>query len=226
MRLAIIIPCLNEQQHIVETLQPLQRCRAEGVHIIVVDGGSTDDTVSLAEPLADQVLTASKGRALQMNAGAAACESYQGLLFLHADTVLPAAAVLTTVPTLLVSHPQAWGRFNVRLSGKQWLLRVVEWAINQRSCFTGIATGDQAMFMTRQAFEQAGGFPDIPLMEDVALSHALKRLHKPVCLKTQVLTSSRRWEQRGIVRTIVLMWSLRLAYTLGVSPQRLQQYYQ
>lgn len=226
MRLAIIIPCLNEQQHIVDTLQPLQRCRAEGVHIVVVDAGSTDDTVSLAEPLADQVLISDKGRALQMNAGAAACKAYQGLLFLHADTVLPAAAVLTTVPTLLASHPLTWGRFNVRLSGKQWLLRVVEWAINLRSCFTGIATGDQAMFMTRQAFEQAGGFPDIPLMEDVALSHTLKRLHKPICLKTQVLTSSRRWEQRGIMRTIVLMWSLRLAYALGVSPQRLQHYYQ
>lgn len=225
MRLAIIIPCLNEQQHIVATLLPLQRCRVEGVHIVVVDGGSTDNTVALATPLADHVLITPTGRACQMNAGAAACEAYQGLLFLHADTVLHAAAVLTTVPTILASHPQAWGRFNVRLSGTQWLLRVVEWGINQRSCFTGIATGDQAMFMTHQVFEQVGGFPEIPLMEDVALSGALKRLRKPVCLKTEVLTSSRRWEQRGIIRTIILMWGLRLAYRLGISPQRLQHYY-
>lgn len=220
-RLSIIIPTLDEADGIVAALQPLQPMRHDGHEVILVDGGSRDATVALATPWVDQVVRSRRGRALQMNAGADASRG-QALVFLHADTQLPPDAG-NLILTALAQHP--WGRFDVRLSGTRAGLRVIEWMMNWRSRLSGIATGDQAVFVRREAFLAVGGFPAIPLMEDIALSRALKQLGRPQCLRDRVITSSRRWEQRGLLRTILLMWQLRLAYWLGADPARLARRY-
>lgn len=221
--LSIIIPTLNEKDIIVETLETLRALRELGHEVIVVDGGSLDNTYGLAAHLADHVLLTDEGRALQMSAGVEYATN-DILLFLHADSSLPEKANDLIIKGLEESG-RRWGRFDVHLSGKAWLLRVVERFMNWRSCLTGISTGDQAIFVQRSLYMEVGGFPDIPLMEDVALSRRLKRVSKPLCLKTPVITSSRRWEAYGIVRTIIKMWGLRLAYALGVSPETLKKYY-
>jgi rSAM/selenodomain-associated transferase 2 len=221
--LSIIVPTLNEAGTIVETLGSLAALRARGVEVIVVDGGSTDGTPNLAAPLADRVVSAPRGRASQQNAGAAAA-SGDVLLFLHADSRLPADAD-RLVLNGLGRTGRGWGRFDVRLTGRRPMLRVVERLISLRSRVSGIATGDQAVFVRRDWFHRAGGFPSIPLMEDVALSRALKRLGPPLCLRQPVLTSSRRWEARGVWRTILLMWRLRFEYWRGADPARLAERY-
>ena len=220
--ISIIIPVLDEAARIVERLQPLQVLRAQGVELIVADGGSADDTAALVAPLADRVLVAPRGRAAQMNAGAAVSRG-RVLLFLHADTALPDAAL----PAILTSvgAGASWGRFDVRIAGRHPLLRLVEIMMNPRSRLTGIATGDQAIFVRREAFESVGGYADQPLMEDIALSAALKRLAPPACLRETVITSARRWERHGVLRTILLMWWLRAAYFLGADPARLARRY-
>jgi len=222
-RISIIIPALNEAEGIAGTLAPLQPLRARGHELVVVDGGSTDATVDRARPLADRVLSSPRGRARQQNAGAAVAGGGI-LLFLHADTLLPDGADTRVLDGLRASE-RGWGRFDVRLSGTHPLLRVVERMIGIRSRLSGIATGDQAMFVRREWFDRAGGFPDLPLMEDVALSRALRRMGRPLCLRDRVVTSSRRWEARGVWRTILLMWRLRLAYALGADPARLADRY-
>lgn len=219
--LSIIIPTLNEQSCIAATLQTLHPLRQQGHEIIVVDGGSQDNTYSLAQQGADKVLHCPAGRALQMNAGVRAARG-QLLLFLHADTQLPPQADQLIFAALTQGQ---WGRFNVRLSGSAVLLRLIERLMNWRSRFTGIATGDQAMFMQRGVYLHVRGFPEIPLMEDVAMSQQLRQISPPVCLRAQVITSSRRWEQGGIIRTVFLMWGLRCAYTLGVKPHWLKKCY-
>lgn len=224
MKLSVIVPCLNEAPVIEATLARMQGLRARGHEIIVVDGGSDDRSVEIARPLADKIIIARRGRALQMNAGAAAAAG-NVLLFVHADTWLPAAADLL-LGSALVSGDRRWGRFDVRLSGAHPLFRVIEFFMNWRSRVTGIATGDQAMFVTRPLFDALGGFADIPLMEDVTLSRALKRHGRPAVVRRRAITSSRRWEQHGVLRTIVMMWRLRLAYFLGASPQQLARLYQ
>jgi rSAM/selenodomain-associated transferase 2 len=191
--------------------------------VIVVDGGSSDATAELARPLADVVLHAERGRARQQNAGAQVAGG-EILLFLHADTRLPPGAERMIVEGL-ARCGRGWGRFDVRLSGRHPLLVITEHLISLRSRLTGIATGDQAIFVRRDWFEQAGAYPDIPLMEDLALSRALKRRGRPLCLWQRVTTSSRRWEQKGIVRTILLMWRLRLAYYRGADPGELARRY-
>ncbi len=221
--ISIIIPALNEAAALPACLPPLQSLRQQGCELIVVDGGSTDNSVVIATPLADQVLTARKGRAAQMNAGARAAQG-DIFWFLHGDSLPPPAAA-ALIRTALNRSGHAWGRFDVQLSGSQPLLRVVETLMNTRSCLTGIATGDQGIFMRRAVFEHVGGYPDIALMEDIALSRALKRISRPVCLRQYLLTSSRRWEQNGIWKTILLMWRLRLAYFLGADPTRLARLY-
>lgn len=223
-RISIIMPVLNEAATLTGTLSGLQPLRAAGHEIIVVDGGSHDASMSLAQPWADHVIGAERGRARQMNAGAAIAR-HDIWLFLHADTQLPHHADQLIIRGLQKSNC-LWGRFDVQLSGRQFMLRIVERGMNWRSRLTGIATGDQAMFMRRDVFLRAGGFPDIPLMEDITLSGTLKRYSPPLCLSQCVITSSRRWEQRGILRTILLMWRLRLAYALGADPQRLVRPYQ
>ena len=222
-RISIIIPALNEAEGIAAALAPLQPLRARGHEVIVADGGSADGTPERALPLADRVISAERGRARQQNAGAEAAAGGV-LLFLHADTLLPEGADALVLDGLRASG-RGWGRFDVRLSGRHPMLRVVERMIGWRSRATGIATGDQAMFVRREWFRRAGGFPEIPLMEDVALSKILRAMGPPLCLRQPVRTSSRRWEQRGVWRTIVLMWRLRLEYALGADPARLARRY-
>lgn len=222
-RLSIVVPVLNEERDLRSTLAPLQALRAQGVEVIVADGGSTDATRTVAGALADRVLEAPRGRASQMNAGARASRG-EVLLFLHADTVLPEGAVDALMKGLAAGD-RAWGRFDVRIPGGGALLALVAGMMNARSRWTGIATGDQAMFALRSAFEAAGGFPDIPLMEDLALSRSLGRISPPLCLRDRVVTSARRWQRHGTWRTIVLMWRLRLAYALGADPQELARRY-
>ncbi len=220
-RLTIVLPVLDEAAIIIGALQALAPLRARGAEVIVVDGGSSDGTRRLAQPLADRVIAAPRGRGAPMNA-AVALGTGDSLLFLHADTALPDNADRLIASALL--H-RAWGRFDLRIAGRHPLLAVVARMINWRSRLTGIATGDQAIFVTRQAFLAVGGFPDLPLMEDIAISRRLKRLCRPFCIAAPVITSGRRWEHHGVVRTIVLMWRLRLAYYLGVAPARLARRY-
>lgn len=219
MSLSIIIPCLNEAQGIVGTLKALQPLRRRGVEVIVVDGGSDDGTVAQSGPWADQVLTAARGRAAQMNAGAA-CAHGELLLFLHADCLPPEEADGLIINGLNRAR-KSWGRFDVRIIGTHPLLRVVEMLMNLRSRLTGIATGDQGIFVTRSLFEAAGRFPEIALMEDIALSKRLKRFGAPLNLPHRITASGRRWEQHGVLRTILLMWRLRLEYWLGADPNKL-----
>jgi rSAM/selenodomain-associated transferase 2 len=221
--LSIIIPTLDEAAGIGATLAALQPLRAAGHEVIVVDGGSRDGTPDAARALADRVLAAPRGRAGQMNAGADAAAG-DVLLFLHADTRLPQGADRAVLDGLAASGA-SWGRFDVRIEGRHPLLRLVARLMNHRSRLTGIATGDQAIFVARDAFAKVGGFPVLPLMEDVALSKRLKRVSRPLCLRERAVTSGRRWESRGVVRTIVLMWWLRLRYFLGASPERLRRIY-
>lgn len=219
--ISIIIPALNEAAVIDKTLQSLQPLRQRGAEVILVDGGSEDDTVARAADQVDQMIHAARGRARQMNAGAAVAKG-EILWFLHADTVAPAQADREIVRAL---QQRLWGRFDVALSGQSRLLKLVAWMMNRRSCWSGIATGDQGIFLYRRLFRQQGPFPEIPLMEDVAFSQQLRRQAAPFCTPLKLTTSGRRWEQHGVVRTILLMWWLRFAYWVGVSPARLASWY-
>ena len=221
--LSIIVPCLNEADSIAGTLAALAPLRARGAEVIVADGGSQDGTAERAAPFADLVIAAPRGRALQMNAGAARARG-EIILFLHADTLLPEAADGLIVEGLQRSR-RGWGRFDVAIAGRHPLLRVVARLMNLRSRLTGIATGDQAVFVTKSLFTAAGGYPEIALMEDVALCKRLKGFGPPLCLRHRLTTSGRRWEQRGVLRTILLMWRLRLAYWLGADPAKLAMRY-
>ena len=220
--LCIVMPVLDEAETLASRLRELQRFRRRGVRLVVVDGGSKDGTLAVARAHADLVLLAPRGRAAQMNAGAAACPA-DVLLFLHADTALPQNADALARRAAL--GPFAWGRFDVRIDSARPLFRMIEASMNRRSRWTGIATGGQAMFVRHVLFRSVGGFPDIPLMEDIALSRLLKRHGPPACLSDRVVTSARRWEQRGTWRTILLMWRLRAAYFLGADPARLALQY-
>jgi rSAM/selenodomain-associated transferase 2 len=216
------MPVLDEAAGIEAALGALAPYRQRGVEVIVVDGASHDRTAELARPLADLLLTRERGRALQMNAGAAMAQG-DVLLFLHADTHLPDDADRFVLDGLVESS-HVWGRFDVRIDGGG-LLRLVSLMMNWRSRVTGIATGDQAMFVTRAAFEAAGGFPAIALMEDVALSATLKRIGRPLCLRVRVTASPRRFYKHGTLRMVLLMWQLRLRYFLGADPARLARDY-
>jgi rSAM/selenodomain-associated transferase 2 len=223
LSLSIIIPALNEAAHITATLENLQPLRRRGAEVIVADGGSTDATVSLAQNTADRVIAAERGRARQMNAGAAVAQG-EILCFLHADTRLPENADGLMIGGLSRSR-RSWGRFDVDIAGRHPMLKVIATMMNWRSRLTGIATGDQALFITRSLFEAAGHFPDIPLMEDIALSRQLKVYSRPLCIAHRLTTSGRRWEQQGLWRTVLLMWRLRLAYWLGADPRELAARY-
>lgn len=222
MRLSIVVPVLNEAQQIEAILSELAPLRAHGAEVIVIDGGSQDDTLKLAAPHADRLLSGPRGRALQMNTGAMVAAG-DALLFLHADTRLPPDAFDLIRAGL--DGPHAWGRFDVVIQGRPRMLRVVAALMNLRSRLTGIATGDQAIFMRRSAFDAVGGFPEQPLMEDIEISRRLKMLSPPLCLRSKVHTSGRRWEQHGVWRTIFLMWGLRLRYWLGAQAEELARAY-
>ena len=219
--ISIIIPTLNESDNLPITLKPLQTFRHSQIEIIVVDGGSGDNTMSTATKLADKVFSVNKGRARQMNAGAKQATG-EALLFLHADTQLPDNAI----PLIeQYAQPMQWGRFDVRLNSPHWLLIASGWLMNYRSCLTGIVTGDQGLFMHRALFEEIRGFPDIPLMEDIAISKKLKQYSWPVCLKSRITVHTRYWEQQGVGRSILKMWWIRLAYFLGVPTEYLVKKY-
>jgi len=224
--LAIVIPVLNEAASIEATLKRLAPLRARGAVVIVVDGGSSDDTATRAAPLADRVLAAPRGRAMQMSAGARSAEAAGSdvLLFLHADTMLPDDAD-RTILSALAGSDRCWGRFDVRLDAPGASLRIIETLMNWRSRLTGIATGDQAIFITRIAFAGLGGFAPLPLMEDIDFSRRAKRLSMPLALRDRVLTSARRWQRHGVWRTVALMWWLRLAYFFGADPGALARRY-
>ncbi len=222
-KLSIIIPALNEAgciQALCTTLQPLRRL---GHEVILVDGGSVDDTVKLASPLVDKTILSGKGRAVQMQTGANAAKGAI-FWFLHADSGVPENADLL-IREALERKQTDWGRFNISLQDKHPALRCVELAMNLRSSLTGIATGDQGIFVRRSLYEQVGGIPSLPLMEDIAFSRALKKHCRPACIRQPLLTSARRWRQHGIFRTILTMWSLRLAYFIGISPDQLVKHY-
>ena len=224
VQLSVIVPALDEAGCIGALLEDLAPLRSGGHEVLLVDGGSSDGTPAMAAGQVDRCIAAPRGRARQMNAGAAAAAG-EVLWFLHADTRLPAAAAAHAVLDA-VARGRSWGRFDVRLSGRQPLLRLVERGMNLRSCLSRIATGDQGIFVTRELFERCGGFPDIPLMEDIALSRALRRQAAPACLhRPRLQTSSRRWERDGVLRTVFLMWRLRLAYALGTAPETLARLY-
>ena len=225
MRLSIIVPVLNEATCIGAALAALGPLRRHGHEVIVVDGGSSDGTPEVARGGADQVLTAPRGRASQMNAGAHAA-SGEVLLFLHADTLLPAGADRAIEAGLTATgRHRVWGRFDVHIAGASPVLPVIAWFMNLRSRASGIATGDQAMFVRREAFVRVAGFPELGLMEDIAMSARLERVSPPLCLRERVVTSGRRWERHGVLRTILLMWWLRLQFFLGVAPSRLARSY-
>lgn len=221
MDISVIIPTLNEAATIGETLRRVRSSRS--CEVIVVDGGSDDGTPELARPQADLVLSAGRGRATQMNVGARAA-SGQVLLFLHADTVLP-----PDFPALLenaLRNPRVvGGRFDVRLDAEGRLFRIIETLMNLRSRLSRIATGDQAIFVRSRTFQELGGYREAELMEDLELSYRLKRQGELACLRERVVTSARRWQRDGIVRTIGLMWLLRFLYFIGVSPSYLKTFY-
>lgn len=216
--LCIVLPVLDEAATLAGRLHALEGLRRRGARVVVVDGGSEDDTLTIARAHADLALLAPRGRASQMNAGAAACPA-DVLLFLHADTTLPENADLLVRRATL--GPFAWGRFDVRIASAERLLGLVGALMNLRSRWSGIATGDQALFVRHDLFQRVGGFPDLPLMEDIAICRLLKQHGRPACLREKVITSSRRWDRNGVWRTIFLMWRLRAAYFFGADPREL-----
>ncbi|MDO6443604.1 TIGR04283 family arsenosugar biosynthesis glycosyltransferase [Marinobacter sp. 2_MG-2023] len=220
--LSIVMPVWMEAEGIAGILEALQPLRSAGHEVIVVDAGSTDGTARLAGPLADRVVQSRKGRAAQMNAGAAVAEG-SVLLFLHADTLLPSNA--SDCLSEFFHSNKDWGRFDVSLSGQGVMFSVIAWFMNQRSRLTGICTGDQAMFMRREVFEDLHGFDCLPIMEDIEFSRRLRLVSRPFCIHEPVVTDSRRWEQKGVWRTIFLMWRLRWRYWRGDSPEALVHSY-
>ena len=221
--LSIIIPVLNEERFLAGNEERLTSLLQEGHEILVVDGGSQDDSVNIARALGCRVLSTRASRGHQLDWGAS--HSKNGiLLFLHADTHLPSHAA-EMIAQALTGLEQLWGRFDVRFSNPRWVFRVIAWFMNQRSCLTGIVTGDHALFIQREFYFSCGGYMDIPLMEDVEFCRRLKKHASPVCLSEKVVTSSRRWEQNGILKTVLMMWWLRLMFFLGQSPVKLARRY-
>ncbi len=227
-KISFIIPALNEADMIVFFLQSLQYLREQGHELILVDGGSEDNTVTLAAPWVDQLLRTAKGRARQQNHGAAMAR-YPCLVFLHADTLFSMACyhgLLDSLNTCIKEQNEYfWGRFQVKFDDQRLIFGVIATMMNWRSCISAIATGDQAIFVSRRLFERVGGFDDLALMEDIALSRKMKQIVRPLCLRQKVVTSARRWQNRGIVKTILTMWWLRLQFFLGVDSKKLCRQY-
>ncbi len=222
-KISIIIPTLNEQDSIINCLNQLQLLRQLGHEVVLVDGGSNDNTVLLSNSLCDKIITSEKSRAMQMNAGARLASGHC-FLFLHADTVLPDN--IHELISKIHDIENKWGRFDIRLSGHHWLFRVIENCMNIRSSLTGVVTGDQALFVGRELFYKVGAYPEIALMEDIAISSRLLNYSRPVCIAETVTSSSRRWEKNGIIKTIIKMWSLRLLYFFRYDTNRLARLYE
>ncbi len=222
--LSIIIPVFNDAVALNHLAPDLRSLRDKGHQIIIVDGGSTDDSFLVANSIADLVITTEKGRAIQMNEGAKFAKS-ELLWFLHADSKIPEKADQSIISSCQNNVKACWGRFDINLYNSAFSFQIIAALMNLRSRMTGVATGDQAIFVSRNLFSAIGGYQNIPLMEDIALSKSLKQYAKPVCLKQQVLTSTRRWEHRGLIKTVVLMWVLRLSYFFGANPDDLHRLY-
>lgn len=219
----IIIPTFNEEAEIKACLRQLQVLRTQGFEVIVVDGGSFDKTPQLVEGHCDQFILFRRGRAAQMNAGAQQAKG-EIIFFVHVDSRLPEK--FSELISSIESDTLFWGRFDVKLSGKHWSYRLIESMMNLRSRLTGIATGDQVIFMSKKLYRDVNGFPEIELMEDIAMSQKLRKICLPLCLRQKVLTSTRRWERNGIINTIFKMWWLRFSYFIGVDPVRLFKQYE
>lgn len=225
LKLSIIIPCLNEAENITATLDSLQNIRQRGHEIIICDGGSSDNSIALSQNKTDHCISSAAGRAVQMNAGANIATG-DILCFLHADTIAPDSIDKILLDTIKKREKNKWGFFEIQLNSSRWQFKVIAWFINNRSCISQVASGDQGIFIFRHVFNQLNGFSNIPLMEDIEISKRLKKISPPLCIKKhKLLTSSRRWEKHGISRTVLLMWKLRLAYFLGVSPKTLSNAY-
>ncbi len=222
-KISIIIPALNEAETIETSLNRLQVYRQQGHEIVVVDGGSSDKTAEISQPLVDQFLLSEPGRAIQMNLGAKQA-SGNLLLFLHVDTIVSDSCFTELLNLEL--NKKIWGRFDVKLSNSKFIYKVIAFFMNLRSRITSIATGDQCIFITKKLFSSIKGYPEVALMEDIAISKKLRKYHKPICLKETVVTSARRWEKNGVLKTILLMWYLRLAYFFNVSPKKLNALYE
>ncbi|HEY7556518.1 MAG TPA: TIGR04283 family arsenosugar biosynthesis glycosyltransferase [Candidatus Binatia bacterium] len=221
MRVSVVVPVLNEERTIARTLAALLPMKPD--ELFVVDGGSSDGTWETCRSLGVEILTAPRGRAAQMNYGAGQATG-DVLLFLHADTRLPPTA-FSDMRDALGDPRCVGGRFDVQLDSDHWMLRVIGAMISLRSRLSKVGTGDQGIFVRREVFQRMGGFPEIPLMEDIAFCRALKRLGAVACLKSKVITSARRWELNGVWRSIFRMWTLKSLYLLGVSPHRLKRFY-
>lgn len=222
--ISVIVPVLNEAQSIEGTLAQWQARRGADIELIVVDGGSTDESVKYASSLADKVLVTEAGRARQMNYGAKNANGHC-LLFLHADTMMPSQAYQAFLQVSKRSKNH-WGFFLVTLNNSSRVFRVIETLMNWRSRITAVATGDQCIFVSRSLFENLDGYQDILLMEDVEITKRLRTISKPIIVSERVSTSTRRWEHNGVLSTVLKMWRLRLAYFFGASPEKLhRQYY-
>lgn len=218
----IIIPTFNEEDKVQACLMRLQGLREQGFEVIVADGGSVDKTPQLVEGHCDQFISARKGRAAQMNAAALQAKG-EMIFFLHVDTRLPEK--FSELISSIEADTFCWGRFDVQLSGQHWSFRMIESMMNLRSRLSGIATGDQVIFMSKKLYHKVGGYPEIELMEDIAMSRRLKNIRSPLCMPQKVLTSSRRWERNGIISTIIKMWWLRFSYFIGIDPAKLARQY-
>jgi rSAM/selenodomain-associated transferase 2 len=221
-KLSVVVPMLNEAATIASTLDALRR-GAPDAEIIVVDGGSTDASVAIVRPLCDTLIDASRGRALQMNAGARASQG-DVLVFVHADTIVP-STFATDIASALSDPAVVGGRFDVKLDDNALPYRIIGAMISIRSRISRTGTGDQAIFVRRDVFDRLGGFPELELCEDLEFSRRLKRTGRIACLRTRVTTSARRWNRDGVVRTVVRMWLIRGMYLMGVPPARLKRMY-
>lgn len=223
LKLSIIIPVLNEAQFLSRQKNLLKSLLREGHEIIIVDGGSKDKSVQIARSVMCETFVTKASRGYQLQFGATKSKN-DTLLFMHADTILPKYAP-SLISDALTKSDKDWGRFSVSFNNSSWIFSVIAWFMNKRSCLTGIATGDHAIFINRDIYISTGGFEDIPIMEDISISKRLKKFSMPICLPDKVITSSRKWEAQGIIRTILKMWILRMLYFCGISARKLEKLY-